>query len=153
MNKRGRDGKESGAAKSGRPRFDCPNCGKKGAVHKPADCFSLESNAHRRPAGWVAKVPATEGAYVAIEEDSVSHTEFGMQNLFFACVASINEDGEQAGMNFRGSKIDNSALEIQHCCVQELSMETLDLRSELGAAVTVGSGANAVSDIATSNHY
>eukprot|EP00961_Rhodomonas_salina_P036727 493627-Rhodomonas_salina.1 len=76
-----------------------------------------------------------------------------MQNLFFACVASINEEGEQAGMNFRENEVDNSALEIQHRDVQELSMETLDLRSELGAAVTVQSGANEVSNIAAPNHH
>eukprot|EP00961_Rhodomonas_salina_P136970 1842481-Rhodomonas_salina.1 len=76
-----------------------------------------------------------------------------MQNLFFACVASINEDGiEQAGMNFWENEIENSAFETQYCNVQELSMETLAIRSELGAARTVGSGANVASNRTISSH-
>eukprot|EP00961_Rhodomonas_salina_P067153 901653-Rhodomonas_salina.1 len=56
-------------------------------------------------------------------------------------------------MNFWENEVENSTFEIPDCYVQEeLSMETLNIRSELRAALTVGSGVNAVSNSTTSNH-
>jgi hypothetical protein len=56
------NGTGSTPAQSGRPRAcnsanlkECPNC-KRMCRHNPADCFSLEANAAKRPTGW--KVPA-----------------------------------------------------------------------------------------------
>jgi hypothetical protein len=38
----------------------CPNCNKWG-VHFPAECFSLEANKNKHPAGWKAKPPDRGG--------------------------------------------------------------------------------------------
>jgi hypothetical protein len=54
----GRDrGGSSGGNSTFREKKLCPNCNK-WVLHFPAECFSLESNKNKRPAGWKAKPPA-----------------------------------------------------------------------------------------------
>ena len=52
-NGRRRDGGRGGdrGTGGGRPKKLCPNC-KREVYHLPADCFELEGNKSKRPAGW-----------------------------------------------------------------------------------------------------